>query len=154
MKSKPTRRGFTLVEMMVVLAIIAMLMAAFSSSVAGAKKRAEISKAESEVKIISQAILAYENYGQEMPTYTDVEADEGSLGFLIGEGGSADSGGKIPPLLMASLRNGKKMMDPWGNPYLISIKAGKPLNLAKTMSSVQSGYFLPNFYRRSEEERK
>lgn len=151
---KSTRKGFTLVEIMVVLVIISVLMAAFTSSVAGARKRANISKATSEVKVVSQAILAYEQFGKDMPSCKDVDADENSLGFLIGEGGSADSGGKIPPLLMASLRSGGKMLDPWNTPYKISIKAGETLKLAKTMSNVKTGYFLPNFYRLSEEERK
>ena len=151
---KSTRKGFTLVEIMVVLVIISVLMAAFTSSVAGARKRANISKATSEVKVVSQAILAYEQVGKDMPSCKDADADENSLGFLIGEGGSADSGGKIPPLLMASLKSGGKMLDPWNTPYKISIKAGETLKLAKTMSNVKTGYFLPNFYRLSEEERK
>ena len=151
---KSTRKGFTLVEIMVVLVIISVLMAAFTSSVAGARKRANISKATSEVKVVSQAILAYEQFGKDMPSCKDADADENSLGFLIGEGGSADSGGKIPPLLMASLRSGGKMLDPWNTPYKISIKAGETLKFAKTMSNVKTGYFLPNFYRLSEEERK
>lgn len=151
---KSTRRGFTLLEIMVVLVIISVLMAAFTSSVSAARRRAAIAKATSEVKVVSQAILAFEQYGQDLPSCRDADADERSLGFLIGEGGSADSGGKIPPLLMASLRSGGKMLDPWNTPYKISIKTGETLKLAKTMSNVKTGYFLPNFYRLSEEERK
>ena len=55
---------------------------------------------------------------------------------------------------MASLRSGGKMLDPWNTPDKISIKAGETLKLTKTMSNVKTGYFLPNFYRLSEEERK
>ncbi len=151
---KSTRKGFTLLEIMVVLVIIAVLMAAFTSSVSAARRRAAVAKATSEVKVVSQAVLAFEQYGQDLPSCRDADADENSLGFLIGEGGSADSGGKIPPLLMASLRSGGKMLDPWNTPYKISIKSGETLKLAKTMSNVKTGYFLPNFYRLSEEERK
>ena len=151
---KSTRKGFTLLEIMVVLVIIAVLMAAFTSSVSAARRRAAVAKATSEVKVVSQAVLAFEQYGQDLPSCRDADADENSLGFLIGEGGSADSGGKIPPLLMASLRSGRKMLDPWNTPYKISIKSGETLKLAKTMSNVKTGYFLPNFYRLSEEERK
>lgn len=151
---KSIRKGFTLLEIMVVLVIIAVLMAAFTSSVSAARRRAAVAKATSEVKVVSQAVLAFEQYGQDLPSCRDADADENSLGFLIGEGGSADSGGKIPPLLMASLRSGGKMLDPWNTPYKISIKSGETLKLAKTMSNVKTGYFLPNFYRLSEEERK
>ena len=137
---KSTERGFTLVEMLVVVSILGMLIAAFTTSVTAAQRRSKIAKAESEVKVVSQAILAYEQFGKDMPSCKDADADENSLGFLIGEGGSADSGGK--------------MLDPWNTPYKISIKAGETLKLAKTMSNVKTGYFLPNFYRLSEEERK
>ena len=78
-----------------------------------------------------------------------------SLGFLIGEGGSADSGGKIPPLLMASLRSGGKMLDPWNTPYKISIKqGGASVRMTSASGRMRTGYFLPNFYRLSEEERR
>ena len=58
------KRGFTLVELLVVIAMIAILLAALSTSIAAAQERARIQKATSEVKIISQAILAAENYAR------------------------------------------------------------------------------------------
>ncbi len=154
---RSTKRGFTLVELLVVLGIIAMLIAAFATSIAGAQKRANISKAESEVKAITQAILGYENYDREneLPTMTNQDADKSSLGFLIGQGGNAESGGKIPSLLMASLKSGGKMLDPWNTPYKISIKqGGASVRMTSASGAMQTGYFLPNFYRLSEEERR
>ena len=54
-------RGFTLVELLVVIGMIAILIAALTTSMAAAQERARIQKATSDVKVISQAILAYEN---------------------------------------------------------------------------------------------
>ena len=156
MKSTDTRKGFTLVEVLVVLAILAMLMAAVTTSLAGAKRRARIAKAESEVKVITQAILSYENWDEahSLPTMENRDADSGAVGFLIGHAGSARSG-EIPTLLMAQLNDGGKMMDPWDTPYKITIREGSVSFKAETASgTLQTGYFYPNYYRLSEEERE
>ncbi len=148
-------KGFTLVELMVVLGILAMLMAAMSVSLSGAKRRAMTAKAESEVKVISQAILAYEQYdsNHELQTMENQEANASSLGFLIGSG-TADSGGQMPTLLMAQLTSGGAMLDPWDTPYRVSIKSGSAsVKYTSGMGSLQSAYYLPNFYRLSAEER-
>ena len=149
-----TRKAFTLVELLVVVGMIALLMGALTVSVAGAQKRAKIEKARSDVKVISQAILAWENYskGNELKTNNGwEEADSSSLGFLLGEGESPESG-DVPAMLMAQLTSGGKMLDPWRKPYLVRIRKGSiprpsDLNLATC-------YYLPNFYRLSAEERK
>lgn len=150
------KKGFTLVELLVVLCVLGMIMAAFTTSVTAAQQRARVSKAETEVKTISQAILAFENYDEnhELPTMTDQDADKNSIGFLIGDGGSTESG-KIPVLLMAQLTSGGKMMDPWNTPYKISIKEGSAnVRLESAAGSMQTGFYLPNFYRLSPEERR
>ena len=153
------KRGFTLIELLVVLAMIAILLGSAGVSVAGAQQRARIQKATADVKSISQAILAYENYERgsdkfELPTMNDLDADASSLSFLLGEGESAKSGGNIPVLLMASLRSGRTLVDPWGTPYKIKIVETDVTPEFKTASgSMQTGYYLPNFYRLSEDER-
>lgn len=153
------KNGFTLIELMVVVGMIAILMSAFGLSVTRARERARVQKATADVKVVSQAILAYENYEQgddnfELPTLNDQDADAGSLGFLIGEGGNAESGGKIPVLLMASLTGGQKLRDPWGTPYKIKIQEKTVTPRFKTATgSMQTGYYLPNFYRLTEDER-
>jgi len=152
---RSTRKAFTLVELMVVLSVVGMLIGSLTVSVSNAQQRAKVSKAESEVKIISQAILAYENYKNELPTMTDRDADSGAIGFLIGDGGNADSGGKIPALLMASLSGGGKMTDPWNTPYKISIKPGSAgVKMEGASQMMQTGFWTPNFYRLDGEERQ
>ena len=153
---KSIKSAFTLVELLVVLGIVAMIMAAFTASIASAQQRAKISRATSEVKLISQAILSYENYdeGNNLPSMSNQDADQGYVGFLIGNGGSSKSG-KIPALLMAQLSSGGKMLDPWGVPYKISIKPGNAnVKLTSASGTMQTGYYLPNFFRLSAEERK
>ena len=55
------KSGFTLMELLVVIGMIAILTGAASSSVMKARKRSQIARAEAEVREITNAILAYEN---------------------------------------------------------------------------------------------
>ena len=148
------KRGFTLVELLVVVGMIAVIMGALTTSVQAARYRARVQKATGEVKIISQAVLAYENFRSELPTMTDADCNRSSLGFLLGDGGSAKQGGQIPVLLQASLSGGSgSMNDPWGTPYKITIREGAATLKLKTVTgSMNTGYYLPNFYRISEGE--
>ena len=56
------KRGFTLIELLVVIGMIAILTGAASSSVMKARKRSQIARAETEVREMTNAILAYENW--------------------------------------------------------------------------------------------
>lgn len=152
------RRGFTLVELLVVIAMIAVILGAFTTSVSAAMQRARVQRATSDVKIITQAILAYENYSRggkfELPTMNRRDASSDSLGFLIGGGGSADSG-RIPVLLMAQLQAGGDMRDPWGTPYKVTIRqAAASVRIESGTGSLQTGFVLPNLYRLGPEERQ
>ena len=151
------KRGFTLLELMVVICMIALIIAALATSLTSAQERARTEKARSEVKASAQAILAYENFDRsnELPTMENRDADQSALGFLIGQGGNAESGGKIPALLMAALQSGGKMRDPWGTPYKISIRSGgASIKIESASGGMQTGFMFPNFYRLSEEERQ
>lgn len=160
------KRGFTLIELMVVIAMIAILMAALVSSISAAQQRARIQKATSDVKVISQAILASENYARQGGEYilepiggTDPnggqDADATTLRDLLGQGRAAESGGQIPALIMAALRADKTMCDPWGTPYKIQIKTGDAtIKIESASGSMSTGYYLPNFYRLSAKERQ
>ena len=149
------KRGFTLIELLVVVAMIAIILGAMTTSVSAARERARIQKAVNDVKVISQAILAYENWARdknyELPTFeSEVDADSQNLKFLLGDEAAA-SGGKIPAMLMAQLRNGK-MLDPWGHPYKVRIKEGHVA--AAQGINLSTGYFLPNFFRLGKGERQ
>ena len=147
------KKGFTLLELMVVVGMIAIIIGALTTSVASARERARIQKATSDVKVISQAILAYENWSRsgDLQTMERRDADSGSLGFLLGNE-QAKSGGKVPVLLMAQLKSGGKMTDPWGTPYKVTIRQGN-ISAAQKIQ-LKTGYFLPNFYRLGPGERQ
>lgn len=152
------RGGFTLVELLVVVSMIAILMGALTTSVTAAQNRARIQRATNDVKVITQAILGYENYsrsgsGYSLPTMERADADSGSIGFLIGRGSSSAAGGDLPVLLMASLQGGGKMLDPWGQPYKITIRdGGGSMNVVKP-KDIKAIYSLPNYYRLGADER-
>jgi len=149
------RRGFTLLELLVVVGMIAVIMGAMATTVSSAQERARKQKATAEVKVITQAILAYEDWSKngELPDLKAADADASSLGFLFGEGGTTRSGQELPTLLMASLRNGGKILDPWGHPYKVTIKR-QNASFQNKFSDLSSGFWLPNFYRVKESERK
>ena len=155
MRLKLTKKGFSIVELLVVLVIMGTLMAVFVTSFSNAQKKAKISTAETEVKEIHKAILAYENESDDhtLPTKTDQDADISSIGFLLGIGESNDSG-EIPAILMAQLKGGQKMLDPWGTPYKITIREGSGGIKPQFSVGGDTGFYLPNFYRLSAEERK
>ena len=149
-------KGFTLVEMLVVVGLPALLMAAMPVSPAGAQKRAQIAKAESEVKVIHQAILGAENYDRkhELPAKTDQDVTESSLKEVFGET-TAEPGGKVPTTRRASLSASGERKDPWGTTYKVSIKpGGASIRFASGTGQLQSGCYVPNDYRLSAEERQ
>ena len=157
MISRYKREGFTLIELLVVVAMIAIIAAAMTVSVAGAQERARVQKATVEVKAMTQAVLAYENFSREgLPVLgserAGAEVNASNLGFLLGK--ETSQSGKIPVLLLASLSGGGKMLDPWGHPYKVTIRKNSFRPNFKTMTgSMQTGFCLPNFYRLREEER-
>ncbi|MBR7180264.1 MAG: prepilin-type N-terminal cleavage/methylation domain-containing protein [Kiritimatiellae bacterium] len=151
-----SRRGFTLVELLVVIAMIAVIIAALAASVTEARLRAKIERARSEASIMTQAILAYENYNKDvsLPEMEDVEATKENMAFLIGDGEKTEYGDTIPALMLAQFRNGV-MRDPWYTPYRIRIRSGKAkITLRNASGTLYTGYFLPNYYNLTEEERR
>ncbi len=151
-------RGFTLVELLVVIAMIAVLLAAMATSVTAARQRARVQKAKTEVQTISQAILASENWANSSGEYElelagTLEVSESNLKRIFG-GETAQSGGQIPSMLQASLGSDGKMRDPWGHPYWVRITKNTFTPVLKTATgTMKTGFYLPNFYRLKEGER-
>ncbi len=150
------KKAFTLVELVVVIAMIMILTASVSTSVIGAQKRARIEKATAEVKEMTNAILAYENFARggdyELPEDMDDQpAGEDSLGFILGHASGGDAAADIPVLFNASLSGSGEILDPWGHPYRVTIKSGKVPSPDKW--KYVSGCCIPNFNRLTIEER-
>lgn len=148
------RRAFTLMELMVVIAMIAIIMGALTVALSKAQERARVQKATMEVKVISQSITAYQEWSKsDLPTLKDEDASASSLSFLFGKGSGTRSGQQLPSLLMAQMNNGGKILDPWGQPYKVRIYKGTAGGSAQ-YNQVNSGYYLPNFHRLDDTERK
>lgn len=150
------KRGFTLVELLVVIAMIAVLAAAMTMAVERTRARARIEKANAEVRTMSQAILSWENYSRggkhELKEMNDVPATLSSLAFILGSGEKAESG-SVMALLMASAQASGEIHGPWGHPYRVRIRKGAKIAPPQNLN-LQTGFFLPNFYRPTAEERR
>ena len=140
------RKAFTLVEMMVVVGVLAILMAAMTASFSAAQTKSRITRAKAEASAITQAILAYENYVDTGITEaTDQEATAEKLNYILG-GGTDRAGNKIPVLYNGSLTD-NKMLDPWGNVYRFTVKAvSSSENSDAVGKNLRTGVFLPNRY--------
>ena len=154
------KRAFTLVELLVVIGMIAVLMGAMGSGVANARKRANIARATQEVKEMTNAILAYENYapGRTLAKVATeggewVPATEDKLGMILGKA-ETEGNGKLPVLYNAHISFGGEIRDPWGKPYMFIIKRSTGAIQQKTASGFVTAPSLPNFYRLSDEERQ
>lgn len=142
------KRGFTLVEMLVVVGILAILMGTLVSSFAAAERKARISRAAADCGEITKAILAYGNYVDTgIPTCDDAVAGEDTLSYILGAG-TDRAGGRIPVLYNATLTNGK-ILDPWGKPYRVTVKALAPSSSQDQVGkNLKTGVYLPNRYGR------
>ena len=128
------RTGFTLVEMIVVIAMIAIIMGSMTASVQKARERARIARATQEVREMTNAILAYEQYavGHTLdrvmnPSWTS--CSEGNMKMILG-GETGANGEKIPVLFNATVKNGELRT-----------------------SSFETALALPNYYRLTDRER-
>lgn len=149
------KKGFTLIEMLVVIAMIAVMMTAMSVSVSKARTRARVAKANQETREMTNAILAYEQYAKDRSLADQVtggswkQCTESDLAFILG--GETDAGGEeIPVLFNANVRGGN-VLDPWGRPYEYMIE--KTGDLGNTVQAPRTAAALPNFYRLTDEER-
>ena len=147
------RRGFTLVELLVVLAMILILVSAMTASVNSARRRAREAKAQQEMKELTNAILAFEQYAPNR-TLKGFETggwkacDEKSLAMV--------PGGPVPVLYAATLTGGM-MLDPWGKAYEFIIEKtatiGSGEGTAGSGASYKTAAQLPNFFRLQPAER-
>lgn len=155
------KKAFTLIELMVVLGIIAVLVGAMSSSIMKARSRARISKALTEAKELTNAILAYEQYAPDRSLKTAEtgggwkDCDEGSLQMVLG-GATGDNGENIPVLFNAATIKGS-FLDPWGRPYQYMVEKTGTLAGGGTEKDKETKYVtapvLPNYFRLSDAER-
>ena len=114
--------GFTLLEMLIVIGMLGILMAATFTGVSHARVQARITKANTEVRQLVGAILAYEAATEEDLDSLgtgEMEATADKLKELLGEGMNKTV------FLNVQMRNGA-FRDPWGTPYKVKIVERPP----------------------------
>jgi prepilin-type N-terminal cleavage/methylation domain-containing protein len=114
---KRSNSGLTLIEVLVVLGMLGILMATAATGVSRARVQARVTRANTEVRQLIGAWLAYEAAYDGWPTSLpagggEIEATEANLKELLGEGEN-----KVV-FLNAQMVNGA-FRDPWGMPYKI-----------------------------------
>ena len=119
MRAKGTD-GFTIIELITVIAMILLLMGAITTSVTRARQRAKIQQAITEAQQLTDAILAYGNFvdkkgnsqlDDQVTGMNWKKATEADLVFVLGRPGS-----DIVVLYNGAVTGGS-IRDPWGNPY-------------------------------------
>ena len=149
------KRGFTLIELIVVIAMIAILTGAASSTVIKARRRSQVARAETETREMTNAILAYENWddnhtlskvANRFSSWTD--AKESQLDFILG--GVQNRQGTVPVLFNASISSGGALRDPWGTAYQVMIKdsgTAAESGADRVGSGLTTFMYLPNLNR-------
>lgn len=155
------RRGFTLLELLIVLAMIAVLSAAIGVSVGKARTRARIALASQETREMTNAILAFEQYAEGHTLAQYATGDKGwrpcesgakIMKAILGLGEKGASQEEIPVLYEANV-SADVLKDPWGHPYEYMI-APASVGYGSSIPPLATAPALPNYYRLSEEERR
>jgi general secretion pathway protein G len=107
--------GFTLIEIMVVLAILAGLVAMVAPNIIGEAGAARVKTAKAEMANISQALDMYK-----LDNFTYPSTSQGLEALVTKPSGSPE-----PKNYKANGYMKKLPIDPWGNPYLYFSKSGK-----------------------------
>ena len=114
------RKGFTMVELMVVIIIMAVLGLAIIPSLMGSSDKAKYSRAWSDLTAISNAFTAFYGRVGNLPTIGGIDLTAAT--FTAGKNGKEWTGITDPAALLQSFL-GKpisKLEDPWGAGYGIA----------------------------------
>jgi prepilin-type N-terminal cleavage/methylation domain-containing protein len=109
--------AFTLVEMLVVIGMLSILMGVTFTGVGKARTQARIVKANTELRELMNAWLAYEAAYDDWPAAIEgdeLEATSGNLAELLGDNDTET-------VFLDAQMSGGAFRDPWGNPYRFKI---------------------------------
>ena len=139
------KKGFTLVELLVVIGMLLVLMGAVTSSLMAARRRAKIAKATAFCQEMTNAFLALENYGvlsqAQSGDWQPATPGAAAVKLLLGEGAAAN-GGKIPVLF-----NATAFVDPWGRPYYYKVAPASFTIKDTAANIVNTAVAFPNYNR-------
>lgn len=116
------RRGFTLVELLIVIAILGILMSLVTAGAQSARKRASVAKAKSTIAGLETAIAMYHgDMGAYPPT-----GNAALVEAIAGESDDPDWQGPYMEFKEDELSGGE-LLDSWGQPYVyVSVNGGAP----------------------------
>ncbi len=114
------KKGFTLVEMLVVIAIIGILMALLFPVFTNVLKKAKVTKAKTEISQIEQAWKAFLMDYKEFPSGLDKgsQMTKSVVEHLTGDNNSINT----RDTLYMEIDSNENYTDPWGNTYNIQLK--------------------------------
>jgi general secretion pathway protein G len=108
------QRGMTLIEIMIVIAIIAGLMAVLGTSATGYLNKSKVSNARIAMKELGKQLEGYNLSCNSYPT-----TDQGLQALLTAPGEGCPNWGPEPYIKKSAL------IDPWGKPYMYESDGGK-----------------------------
>ena len=156
------KRGFTMIELLMVVAILLLLIGAITTSVTGARRRAKIQQAIAEAQQLTDAILAYENFikpGDDDARMPDTHgewkpASEKDMAFVLGKVQNPNGQEGFVPVLFNGAVIGGSIRDPWGHPYQYRILAPSvdTEDQSNTDNDTVSALAVPNINRISVDE--
>jgi prepilin-type N-terminal cleavage/methylation domain-containing protein len=118
-------RAFTLIELLIVIAILGILMALLFPAVDGALQSARKAQAKNDVVQIATAITAYETEYGRLPLPSKTTVDSELVAVLVGGSGNTNNPRQITFLEVQTAKknksgtNGSGFVDPWGSLYKI-----------------------------------
>lgn len=144
--------GFTIVELLIVIVVIAILAAITIVSYNGIQQRANESKIKSDLSMINKAILSARTTTGK--TLTDITGASPSYVTADGCGGKADGtdlaafpqsdicwvryNAALQAISTASGANIRNLKDPWGRPYYIYEQEGRTSPTSCTQDQISS----------------
>ena len=150
------KSGFTIIELITVIAMIMLLMGAITTSVTGARRRAKVQQAITEAQQLTDAILAYENYtvpGKASPLEKKrtgqswKDATEANLNFVLGNEAMPNGQSGNVPVLFNGAVTGGKIRDPWGNVYRYRVMSSQINVKSNRRSTGEAAFAYPNINR-------